>query len=498
MNAGLGSPIMFVYAPLPYYIPALLRPLLPLSAVHNRESLELGFSVWLALLLSGFTAFAWLKKLASPLAASASAILYMLMPYHLSIDLYARDAVGEMWAFVWIPMALRFCADLLEGDSPVAGLGLSVSYALLIYSHLLIALLFTPVLVAMFLFLPRREPPFSAFRRGSVWLALGLGLAAAYWIPALNHSRNLSPDRMVQAHHELAYDFNFAFAWRALAGRTGDDLFLWKVSWVAASTSAVSAIGFLCARRMNHRASAFWLGVAAASLFMMLPLSGVIWKLLPPLAAIQFPWRFNTTLVLAATAIMAIGLDALAKSGNGRRAVFGAAGGCIVLIWIATDVKSVFGAGSWSPNMTLLFGDTWVPVWAQWANPALLNPQGFALLNQRPAISGNWSGEVSIQRWGARDLEFSTNVEREDWVSVRRLYYPGWTAETVSGRQLEVRPSPGTGLIDVRAPAGMSRIRLELPWNWAEKFGAAISGVLLIFTAVLWLTKTTARQPSLR
>src|SRR5215831_11828826 len=157
MNAGLGSPIMFVYAPLPYYIPALLRPLLPLSAVHNRESLELGFSVWLALLLSGFTAFAWLKKLASPLAASASAILYMLMPYHLSIDLYARDAVGEMWAFVWIPMALRFCADLLEGDSPVAGLGLSVSYALLIYSHLLIALLFTPVLVAMFLFLPRRQ-----------------------------------------------------------------------------------------------------------------------------------------------------------------------------------------------------------------------------------------------------------------------------------------------------------------------------------------------------
>ncbi|MBV8847746.1 MAG: hypothetical protein JO307_33445 [Bryobacterales bacterium] len=499
MNSGLGSPIMFVYAPLPYLVPTLLRPLLPLGAAHNRESLELGISLWFALLLSGLTAFLWLRTLAAGTSALIAAIVYMLMPYHLSIDLYARDAVAEMWTFAWMPLCLYFAGRLIETEQPaemrprLAGLGLAISYALLIYTHLMITVLFTPALAAMLVFYPQPKARYSTLRNGCGWLALGLGLAAAYWMPAAAHVHNLSPQRMVAANSKLAYDFNFAFAWRALKSQTGDDLFLWKISWVAATTLAAAVAAFLLARRLNRRISDFWLGVAVMSLLMMLPLSRVVWKVVPALSAIQFPWRFSTTLVLAATALLAMACDALAENRGGWRSFAGATVAGIVLVWVVTDAKSVLSAAPWSPNMSLHFGDTWLPVWSQ-TDPAYQTPQGLLLLSQRPAVGGNWSGAVSIHRWNARDLEFTSSVKAGNWLTVRRLYYPGWAAMTANGRELQVRPSPDTGLVDIQAPAGMNRIRLALPWTWAEKLGTGISAVLLFFVAFLWLTRTAERR----
>jgi uncharacterized membrane protein len=41
-NAGLGSPVMFVYAPFAYYVPAALRPLLRFHPDGAQESREFG------------------------------------------------------------------------------------------------------------------------------------------------------------------------------------------------------------------------------------------------------------------------------------------------------------------------------------------------------------------------------------------------------------------------------------------------------------------------
>ena len=111
MNAGLGSPVLFVYAPLPYFVPGFLSPLLRLGFGKN-EPFELGVSVWLALALSGISVWLWLRMIVSGRAATIAAILYMLMPYHLTIDLYNRGAIGEMWAFVSMPMTL-YCSTRL-------------------------------------------------------------------------------------------------------------------------------------------------------------------------------------------------------------------------------------------------------------------------------------------------------------------------------------------------------------------------------------------------
>ena len=72
MNAGLGSPVFQFYGPVPYYITALFRPLVS----DDPEGWhQLGLSASLAVIASGFTAYAWLGRLAGRRAALREAPL---------------------------------------------------------------------------------------------------------------------------------------------------------------------------------------------------------------------------------------------------------------------------------------------------------------------------------------------------------------------------------------------------------------------------------------
>ena len=59
MNGGFGSPTFFFYAPVPYYLTALLRPFF----VHDTQGWhQLGISTSIALAASGVCAYLWLKE----------------------------------------------------------------------------------------------------------------------------------------------------------------------------------------------------------------------------------------------------------------------------------------------------------------------------------------------------------------------------------------------------------------------------------------------------
>ncbi|MGB6472563.1 MAG: hypothetical protein WBF04_00635, partial [Candidatus Sulfotelmatobacter sp.] len=72
-NKGFGSPTFIIQYPLPYFLTALIRPLVPLAADNDREARELGILVFLLLAAAGVCARLWLGKLSSPLAATGSA-----------------------------------------------------------------------------------------------------------------------------------------------------------------------------------------------------------------------------------------------------------------------------------------------------------------------------------------------------------------------------------------------------------------------------------------
>jgi hypothetical protein len=482
MNSGLGSPALFVYAPLAYFVPGLLSPLLRLGFGKN-EILELGISVWLALALSGLSARLWLRSVASSRAATLAAILYMLMPYHLTIDLYTRGAIAELWAFVWMPLTLYFAGQFIRGPSKFATVGLAVSYAALIFTHLLITFIFTPILLVVTFFLANPGNRLAATRNAVVSLMLGTGISAAYLVPALAHKKNVSSERDYLAQ---TYDRHFIFTGRVWTAHTWDDKFLRKTSWLTLSTAAVAAFAFFLSLRPNRksRPEVFWAGIALASLIMMFPVSQLLWRVIPALPSIQFPWRFNTILALATAVLLASAVDSVRGSWSAWRGLLSAAISCVALLWMGVAAKDVLFRSPWKPAMLRPFGDSLIPDWAIWTDPQFLNPQGMARLNAQSTIR---EGQISVDQWSPREIKFTSHNQNDNWLIAHRFYYPGWIATTEAGRALPVGPSPGTGLIQVKVPSGINKVRLMLPWGWSEKLGMAMTAFFSLLASGILL-----------
>ena len=489
LNGGLGSPVMFVYAPLAYYVPVALRPLLRLQLDGIRESREVAVSMWLALALSGLAAFLWLKSFVNQVAvATFGAVLYMAMPYHVGIDLYIRAAVAEVWAFVWMPLILYFSSEVVRTRARPALAKLAIAYALLIFTHLLTTLIFTPVVLA-FVFLAKRGERGSALLHIVLALSLGAGLSAPYLGPALEHERYVSPFRLGQLRPTLSYENNFLTLWRggAVAGEGGD--LLWKFSWIALSAMAVAIVAFAMSRNWSNRMCRFWIAVAAISTAMMFPASRFLWKAIPQLAAIQFPYRFNTILAVATVALVAIAVDSIRSPLRAAQAALAAGIAAGIAVWIVTDIKMISKSSPWQLSSAQplasrpLVQDILLGGWSHATDPLFLRQKGVLQLSRQAMVQEATLKWVSVERPTAREIRL-TEDGAQGWISVPLLFYHGWTATIETGEMLPMRAA-STGLTEIEVPSGLHRIKLAMPWDWMET-AATISAVLCaLLSAIL-------------
>src|SRR5262245_39655364 len=154
MNGGRGSPSYLFYAPLPHLLASLLPPI---SDDEVFARWQLGVAAIVALIASGLTCYSWLRYRFPPRFALLGSFVYMVAPYHLADDLYARSSFNEFFSFVWLPLILLFVERPARWPARIAGI--SVSYALLFLTHPLIAFILSPVvaLYAGYLSLRQRE-----------------------------------------------------------------------------------------------------------------------------------------------------------------------------------------------------------------------------------------------------------------------------------------------------------------------------------------------------
>ena len=207
LNGGLGSPTFFYYPPLPYLITAGFGRLIP-----NYPGCwqELGLSASLALVLSGVFALAWLRQLVPLWAAAGGAVCYLLMPFHLLIDLYTRGAFAEFWAMTWLPLVL-WSAHRVGIGGRHAVVVLAFAYALLITSHLPTTLLFSivpPVYAALIACTGEKRLAFCTTASG---MALGIGISAIYLLPALTLGWAVSMSALTREFQYSKYFFFDAF-----------------------------------------------------------------------------------------------------------------------------------------------------------------------------------------------------------------------------------------------------------------------------------------------
>jgi hypothetical protein len=460
--------------------------------------------MWLALALSGLAAYVWLKSFVQRIAAATfGALLYMALPYHLVIDLYTRAAVAEVWAFVWMPLILLFASQSVQTRSASTVAKFAVCYALLIYTHLLTTLIFTPVVIVAALLAAKRGEFRSALQCVALAMALGMGLSAAYLGPALLHAHYVSPSRLSALRPLLSYENNFLPAWRGWAqpGVRGD--LLWKMSWLALSSLAVSTVAFVLSRDRSKKESSFWIVVATISAAMMFSPSKFLWSAFPPLAALQFPYRFGTILTVATVALLALAADSITLPLRNARLALAAVTMTGILVWVISDIKTVstfspWGRSSARPlNSQPLVLDVLLPGWSQASESQYLTGLGILRLSQQTTNSG--IDQVSVNRVTSREIHLTADGGG-GWLAAPLLSYHGWVAMTEDGQKLPTRAA-STGLLEIEAPSGFTRIRLSLPEDWMEKtalvttLGCTLLSLILLAGGLGRLRRSPAGKP---
>ncbi|HKD08441.1 MAG TPA: 6-pyruvoyl-tetrahydropterin synthase-related protein [Bryobacteraceae bacterium] len=488
MNAGYGSPVLFIYPPAPLYATAFLWPLFAGSDTQGWYTI--GLSAVLSILCSSFAVYFWIREKSGDAAALFAGLICIFLPYHLAVNVYTRGAIGELWAVVWPPLIL-LAVDRLRSGSRFALFGLALSYAGLILSHLPTTLCFSLVPPAAAFFLSEPGQRLRVFVNTFFGMVLGILLGSIYLMPALAQRHDIQEALLIGGW------FDHRRWWLTQIQPLFDARM--RLLLLTVVTVALLIVTFRAARKLREAAFYFWVSVVA--LFLATQLSGPLWRALSILESLQFPTRFLQILVFTTPAIAGLSFPMLRNRG-----VITALG-IICATWIAADVWAGSKAFSvWRPfpaDNAVLYGKILkyrrsnLEYWPRWAPAAqdgnfpefesfiALHPPKAATLTSGPA--------PAVHVASPRRLWLDIDSPQPSTLTVNHFYYTGWKATTADGAPIDVSPSQPEGFLRMSAPAGRYRLDLELSRTTPERAGQWISFATLLGMALIAAIRL--RQP---
>ncbi len=341
-----GEPRFVFYPPASWTLGAVLGLLLPWAWTPIVYT-------WLALTLSGFAMYLLTREFSSPGPALFASIFYAVNPYML-FTAYERTAYAELLAAAWIPLLLhailRRRITVIRIAIPVALLWITNAPAAVMSCYGLALLASLRIVTSnpsskQEASIPAKEPgapcldsetwvssqaqTFQSRRQQSrntfAGTALGLGLAAFYIVPAAWERRYVQIAMALLPGMRIEDNFLFHHT-----GDLAHDEVLHTASLIAVILLAAAILGLAVLllttkRREPHREQSqrdeayrrlsdsrrLLLPLAIltlAILFLLTPATAAIWKHLPELAFLQFPWRLVAILAAVLSLTLALAL----------------------------------------------------------------------------------------------------------------------------------------------------------------------------------------------
>jgi hypothetical protein len=476
---GYGEPRFIFYPPASWMLGATLSAIVPWTLAAT-------VYIWVVLMAAGASMFVLARRWLAPRDALFAALLYELNPYHLVI-VYWRSAFAEMLAACLVPLLLLLVLKAAEDNQPTMfPLGMVLAAAWLANAPAAVMIHYS--LGLLILFFAVREWSARLLLVGAGAVAIGAGLASFYLLPAVYEQKWVNIAEAVSAGSRPADNFLFI--------HTTDpdhDAFNRIISWVAVLEMGITFLGVLTARiwrRMDTRvwnALLLW-GVCCGVL--LFPVSLVLWKILPKLQFMQFPWRWLLCLSVIFTIFVALGL----QRWWARALVCIASILVIVGAWVhvqapwwdnAADLREM------QDNMEAGLGyegtDEYTPVGA---DPGAVEKDA-----RNVTVIGPARAAIHILRWDAAAKEFTAQMSAADELALKLFPYPAWKIE-VNGHQAEPVPRQATGQMLIRVQPGMNRVQIRFIRTWDRTAGAVISGLSGALLLFWFLWPTTYRLSS--
>lgn len=501
---GLGSPALIFYPPLSSAFFVLLD-LVTLHALAPERLLGLGAVLLSA--ASAFTFFLWAKKSSRSPIVLIAALFYATAPYHLNMDLYARGAMAEYAAFIWIPLIFLGIRKTVHEGSVNGYAFLLGGISAMLLTHLLTAMLIAPVALAYLLVCLwniRQVPHGLKMRRlflASAAIILGAALSAFYYVPAISLLSEANPiglDREVAASNIF-----FAFSMPEIG---------LKVRLLVISCSYLIFIIYIFTeiiiawrkkRLLNDSMSLSLMWIASGLLCFAL-MSGafpVVFRPPSPYANVQFSWRLLVVLEFSLASLLVNMYYTINDGVSLRRLMKVAMAGLFLLtVMQMLDIVARFRNHPMFENPLQASAEVKLrlaPI-EYFPSGTAIAPSNIAIkpfeeyaAASTPAFVDSTKGKiVSASRTGSTFLVRSLTKEATP-VMIQQFYFPGWKASDENANEISVFKTSEIPLATYIAPPGDHIVTIERRLTRQEILGNSVSigaliGVFLSLGSLLY------------
>jgi hypothetical protein len=496
LGYGYGYPIFNFYAPFPYYVGAIFNFVLQDSLLATKAMFVI------ALIGSGISMYFLAQKFFGKLPAITAAVVYMYFPYH-AVNTYVRGNISELYSYVFIPLFFLAWFGLYyaqkKSEYYLYGIVISVSYALIVISHNLSA--YMTAFFALLLFIPsvilvKHKKSFLTYLiAGGVLACL---LSAFYWIPVITEMKytdvnsQLGGGSNVFDHFICINQF-----WNSPWGYTGSvpgcidgmTFRLGKGNILVGIVSLVIAFYYVFFRKRKE----IFIVLSAIvgifiSLFMMTEYSTLVWKVIPGIEYLQFPWRFLNYFALFLAFIVG---SAVYYSGKLHKYFLYAFFTCTVLLTIFINGKLFLPQEIFPRDTSFYTNREYIGYEVTKKSDEYL-PAGFLVLDnssQIPSSIVSQTEQISVKVTEEKSHFFSAEITAENEVRalINISYFPAWRV-FINGEEQEVKKEIRG--FSVVIPQGNSQVDIKYIQTTPQKLGNSLSLLgLVCIVGIIYLKR---------
>lgn len=469
LNYGYGTPLFIFYPPLSGSLGSFLHFL----GVHFEVSYKILIAS--AFIFAPVFFYLFVRQLFPPLPSFVASLFYGLAPYHF-LDLYVRGAVAELLFLALVPL-LFLAIELLRNKTNVqTALFGGIIYGILIITHNIMALLFSPLALSYGFIRLTRNKKAIAYLVGM--FLLGLGLSAFYWIPAVFEQKFTHSSLFIGKK----YLEHFPTVGQLVASPWGFGPDVRKPGGLSPQIGilplVIALTGFLLYKRVGrkNRWLTLWaFGVLCLSIFFSLQMSLPVWTRIGVMQKFEFPWRFTAVSSFACAVLSAVAIYTI------KQKIFHFI--FIIFLLVASipfatvpPFESRNDAYYLSYNSSTDFGAV-TPVWTAG------DPTGYP---KQPVEVIAGEGRITEYKRQLVRHVFATDSETEVTILDNTMYFPGWQV-TIDGQKVPIQfQDPNhRGLITFIVPKGTHMIDVSFHDSPLRAYANVVS---MSTIAVLLLT----------
>ncbi|HWQ33851.1 MAG TPA: 6-pyruvoyl-tetrahydropterin synthase-related protein [Blastocatellia bacterium] len=515
LDGGRGDAVFTFYAPLFYWLSGGMTVMTGLHILTTFKVLLFAIFV-----MAQLSAYLLAREFFGVRAGILAALVYVTLPAYPHLVLH-RGFLPNGLALSLMPLAVLGAYRLLTTEAGADNGWRAKSMALFSLSSGAIILVhpITTYLCAWTIFFLTLccwpQAGWRGIRNLATGVMLSLSLTAFFLVPQIIEMKWVQTELEVTQQHYRSY-FLFAEAADESRYRQGWAGLNQVVSVMTLLQTALAGLLLISSYRMlrqTNRISLWrWLLVLSVTgLFISLPASDFIWRWLPGLKFIQFPWRFQPFVSLATGLLAAATIEGWTKNGRRLRTLLAAVATWLVLASLAFTflvARPQMRQLSRDDVRNLLHPKDALPLSSQQvnelrerddlshlayvANQIPFRPAGADLMLYPPAtqpggisiIAGK--GKVSGQELNNSHRRFSLVNDEPVRVRIETYFYPNWVAR-IDGQQVPISVEPGSGLMLIDVPSGNHSLSLTCEVTrsterWARLISVAALLILIVLT----------------